>query len=173
MERNLSALRFPEYRFANGYDALILAPNSGLRTPANISLRQVEIVYGGRLGSGYVASPTSTFGKFVLFLPPLTEDGEVAYRPEQWSALLEPYARTAAIGMISLNDTPRGLAAALHAGDFVAVPSGNVPLPPVILFAADPALALIEYADRGNQLPMPGVLGRRLSVAAKWERRGR
>jgi hypothetical protein len=162
--------RGPDPRFYHGYDAVILAPNAGLRTPAKFAVRDVYVVYGGRLGSGYVADPASTLGKFVLFLPPLDADGEVVFQPSAWNALLAPYARAAAIGVISLDETPRGLADALTNGDFVEAPPKGEPLPPVLLFPAKPALALIDFADRGHQLPMPGVIGRRLTVVGTWER---
>jgi hypothetical protein len=160
-------IRFPQPRFLHGYDAVILAPNAGLRTHHRITLRDRQIVFGGRLGGARVVSPVTAAGRFVMFLPPLDAQGEVVYRPASWQQLLEPYSSAGGIGIISLDATPRSLADALSTGDFVEVPNGERLLPPVILFPLQPARVLLAIG--GVDFPEVGGLGMLLTATAIWE----
>jgi hypothetical protein len=158
-------LRFPQLRFFHGYDALILAPNAGLATPPRVALRDRQAIFGGRLGSAEVLAPAAAVGKYVIFLPPLDADGDVVARPAAWQPHLAPYAAAAAIGVASLDETPRSLADALLRGDWIEATIDASPLPPVILLPLGPALAPF---NRARTLPVIGQVSDLFSVTATW-----
>jgi hypothetical protein len=160
-----------ESRFFIGFDAVIVAPNAGLRTPRRISVRDVPVISGGRLGSAQIIPPSAALHRFVLFHPPLAPNGDVVFRPAEWAALLAPYARARGIGIISLDDTPRSLLDALATGDKVENELLGDELPPVIIFGSNTALALFEESAYPTRIADPGGAGKTLSAVATWEPR--
>lgn len=166
--QSINARPGPDVRFFVGIDAVLLAPNAGLRTATRVSMATVRIVAGGRLGDDKVLAPGAAAGKFVVFLPPLDENGDVIYRPLHWATHLAPYATARAIGVVSLDETPRGLADALTVGDVIEDRLIGGKLPPVIIFSRGPALVLFDDAGYANDFPSAGVTGLYFSANARW-----
>jgi hypothetical protein len=127
-----------------GIDALPVVGGSPLRAATQVAFRDVELLYGGRLGAADAVRPAMVRGKAVLFDPPLSERGGVHWEPWSWTAVLERYHGAAVILVASLDWVPEHWRARLLLPD----PSTAIPTDaPRVVLVSRAAASMLRDAS--------------------------
>ncbi len=96
-----------------GFDFVPLVGVFGLATPDRMDVARRRFVFGGRLGTPTAMRPSDAAGAFVVFDPPLRENGQPDFQLWNVRSQLAAYSGAEAVFVATLDLTPRSFVDAL------------------------------------------------------------